>query len=115
MATSLSLAALSPRPALFAPLIPVMIHKMALALDDEAQAGRLEVRESFNLSSNIVLTRLSLKGFALATRTTVQGRAPRAPAAHGCRCTSPLAVFSQVKHSHSRAPLPAVLLQRDDA
>ncbi|KAJ8296469.1 hypothetical protein OF846_000841 [Rhodotorula toruloides] len=43
MATSLSLAALSPRPALFAPLIPVMIHKMALALDDEAQAGRLEV------------------------------------------------------------------------
>ncbi|GEM07911.1 hypothetical protein Rt10032_c04g1928 [Rhodotorula toruloides] len=42
-ATSLALAALSPRPAIFAPLLPAVLHDLQFELDEEERAGRLEM------------------------------------------------------------------------
>jgi hypothetical protein len=45
-ATALALAALSPRPAIFAPLLPAVLHDLQFELEEEERAGRLEVRQS---------------------------------------------------------------------
>ncbi|BGP32825.1 hypothetical protein JCM10296v2_004609 [Rhodotorula toruloides] len=42
-ATSLALAALSPRPAIFAPLLPAILHDLQFELEEEERAGRLEM------------------------------------------------------------------------